>query len=665
MPAKTYKVRVVGIALAGILLMLQAPRRAMAQDDDPPSRVARMNYAQGSVSFQPGGEGDWVTAVPNRPLTTGDNLWTDRDSRAELHIGSTAIRMRSETSLTFLDLDDRNVQLRLSQGSIILQVRHLDDGDVFEVDTPNAAFSVLRTGEYRVDVNENGDQTFIAAFRGRGEVTGGGYSYTVVGGQRARFFGTDQLNYDIADLPRSDDFDDWAFDRDRREDRAESANYVSQEMTGYEDLDDYGRWRYVAGYGPVWAPVGVPVGWAPYRFGHWVFVRPWGWTWVDDEPWGFAPFHYGRWAYVDSGWCWVPGPVFVRPVYAPALVVFVGGGDFDRDDRRFGGGPGVAWFPLAPGEVYVPGYRASRTYVNNVNVTNTVVNVTKVTNVYNTYVTNKSTNVTQITYVNQRVPNGVTAVPRETFVNARPVAKNVVPVDPKQIAQAPVTHVAPVQPVKASVLGAGAPAKMPPASVVSRPVIAKRSPAPPPPPFEQKQSSTNARPSAPANVRPVEPAPRQPEVARPQEAPRMQEPAGTPRPQEAPSPPEARETPRPSQPVRPQEPTRPQEPIRPQETVRPQPLAQASRPQETWSHPLAKPAPPVQEKSPAQMREEENKSRNWQEQHQKSAPPAQRNRPQPPPQQRPQEQRQPEKRQPEKRQPDQQENRPPGPPGQN
>ena len=264
-PMKTHKVLVIGIVLEGVLLMLQTPPQVAAQDQeqDPPVRVARMNYGQGSVSFQPGGEGDWVAAVPNRPLTTGDNLWTDRDSRAELHIGSTAIRMGSETSLTFLDLDDRSVQLRLSQGSMMLQVRHLDDGDVIEVDTPNTAFSVLKTGEYRIDVNGNGDQTLVTAFRGRGEVTGGGSSYTVVGGQRARFFGTDELTYDIADLPRSDDFDDWVFDRDRREDRAESSNYVSQEMTGYEDLDDYGRWSYVAGYGPVWAPGGCSGGMGP------------------------------------------------------------------------------------------------------------------------------------------------------------------------------------------------------------------------------------------------------------------------------------------------------------------------------------------------------------------------------------------------------------------
>src|ERR1700751_2750118 len=102
---------IVIVALLAVLIQLNGV--AFADDDDPPSRVARMNYSQGSVSFQPGGEGDWVTAVPNRPLTTGDNLWADQGSRAEMHIGSTAIRLSAETSVTFLDLDDRTAQLRL------------------------------------------------------------------------------------------------------------------------------------------------------------------------------------------------------------------------------------------------------------------------------------------------------------------------------------------------------------------------------------------------------------------------------------------------------------------------------------------------------------------------------------------------------------------------
>jgi hypothetical protein len=611
---RTAKVFALGTVLATMALV----HAVLAQENDPPGRVARMNYAQGSVSFQPGGEGDWLSAVPNRPLTTGDNLWTDKNSRSELHIGSTAVRMASETSLTFLNLDDRNLQLRLSQGSMIVQVRHLDDDDVFEVDTPNLAFSLLKTGEYRIDVNGDGNETIITTWKGRGEVTGGGSSYTVVGGQQARFSGTEGLNYDITEVPPYDDFDNWALERDRREDRAESANYVSQDMTGYEDLDDYGHWRYVANYGPVWAPSVIPVGWAPYRFGHWVWVSPWGWTWVDDEPWGFAPFHYGRWAYVESGWCWVPGPVFVRPVYAPAFVVFLG----DGERFRIGGGPAVAWFPLAPGEVYVPAYRTSQTYVNNVNITNTVVNVSKVTNVYNTTLTNNA-NVTRISYVNQRLSNGVTAVSRETFVNARPVARNVVQISPRELADAPVTHLAQVQPVKASVLGAGAPAQArPPLAIMNRRVIARRSPAPPVPPFEQRQNSVNPRPSEPAKINRGERTPGQIEVPRPEDS------RAAPRPPAVPQQEQSRDAPRQPNP-RPLEPsrsqpltrTRAQETVRPEPAPHPQESMQAMRPQEAWNHPLAKPAPPVEEKSPAQMREEENKFNGWQQQHQRQSPP--------------------------------------------
>ena len=252
---KTYKLVLPALVLSLTFSMVVSQALAQDQDNDeqdPPSRVARLNYSSGSVSFQPGGEGDWVTAVPNRPLTTGDNLWADKDSRAELHVGSTGIRMDSETSVSFLDLDDRTLQLRLSLGAVELRVRHLDDGDLLEVDTPNLAFTIQRSGDYRIDVNEAGTETITTVWQGRGEATGGGYSYNVVAGQRATFTGGDELDHEIGQIPQRDDFDDWCLDRDRREDTDETANYVSPEMTGSEDLDDYGRWHYVAGYGPVW-----------------------------------------------------------------------------------------------------------------------------------------------------------------------------------------------------------------------------------------------------------------------------------------------------------------------------------------------------------------------------------------------------------------------------
>lgn len=480
----------------------QAPDQDQAQD--PPGRVGRLNYSQGSISFRPAGEDDWVTGVPNRPMVSGDDLWADENSRAEVHVGSTALRLGPKTGITFLELDDRNTQIRLAEGSLILRVRHLDDDDNYEVDTPNLAFTLRQPGEYRLDVSEDGSQTDVTVWHGRGRVTGGGYTYTVVADQSATFSGDEQhLAYDLGQIPPSDDFDNWAFDRDDREDRADSANYVSREMTGYEDLDEYGDWSYVAGYGPCWRPRAVAVGWAPYRFGHWAYVGPWGWTWVEDEPWGFAPFHYGRWAFVNSGWFWVPGPVVVRPVWAPAMVAFVGGGP----GFHFAGGVGVGWFPLAPGEVYVPGYHVSRAYVNNINVTNTTVNITRVNNVYNTVVVNRSTTINNITYVNQRVTNGVTVVSHDAFVNARPVAQNVVRVDAREIASAPVSRMAAAEPVRSSVIGTGRPVSVrPPAAVVSRTVVAVRTPPPPPRPIEQRQVQAGGHLNEEALVRPVAPA---------------------------------------------------------------------------------------------------------------------------------------------------------------
>jgi hypothetical protein len=611
-----------------ILPCLMAPMKAQAQDQDPPARVAQLNYFSGSVSFQPAGEGEWVTAIPNRPITTGDNLWTDSNSRAELHIGSTAIRMGPRTSLTLLDLDDQTSQLRLSEGALIMQLRHLDDGDLVEVDTPNLAFTVQRTGEYRIDVTDDGDATTVTVWRGRGEVVGGGDSYLVAAGQQARFVGMQDLDHQIEQIAPYDDFDNWAFDRDRRAEKVESSNYISEEMTGYEDLDDYGRWRYVADYGPVWTPTRIAAGWAPYRYGHWVWIEPWGWTWVEDEPWGFAPFHYGRWALIDSGWCWVPGPVVVRPVYAPALVAFVGGeGGF-----RLGGGPGVAWFPLAPREVYIPPYRVSRTYVNNVNITNTRVNVTQVTNVYNVYTTN-NTNVTRISYVNQRAPNAVTAVSRETFVNAQSVSRNIARVDPQQLTTAQaVTHATPVQPVKTSVLGAGEKARTtPPPAVVNRQVIATRSPTPLRAPFEQRQPAVNGRTVAPSSPQPrsrtAEAPATQPSVEQPRSVPRPTERAQVPENRQPsqgipPAQREQRSVPRPPQNAPVQQGT---EAVRSQ-TSRPE-QPQVSRTPEASGggrvsqavHPLVRPAPPVQER-PQQQQSEETKYRAWQQQRERSSP---------------------------------------------
>src|SRR5690348_2224200 len=167
--------------------------------DDPPMRVARLNYVEGRVSFQPGGESDWGWATLNRPMTAGDSLWTGDRSRAEMHIGSTAIRVGGQTSVSFLNLDDRTVQIQLNSGTIDVRARNLYSDDVFEVDTPNLAFTLLRLGDYRITVDPDGNFTTITLREGQGQINGGGQAFLVDGGSQVQVSGTNNISYDIYD----------------------------------------------------------------------------------------------------------------------------------------------------------------------------------------------------------------------------------------------------------------------------------------------------------------------------------------------------------------------------------------------------------------------------------------------------------------------------------
>lgn len=473
---------------------------------DPPDRVARINYLSGSVSFERGDLDEWVTAVVNYPLISGDKIWTDFQSRAEMHVGQTAIRLSENTALSFLNLDNQTIQASLLEGSIDVHIRKLGEDEFFEIDTPNVAISILRPGEYRIDVSLNGD-TRVIARHGEVEINSSGSAFSIRSAEEARISGLDDLTYDVLAAPPLDDFDRWSVQRNRLEDQLTSTKYVSRDIIGYEDLDQYGAWQTLPGYGNAWRPTSVPNGWAPYRYGHWVWIEPWGWTWIDDTPWGFAPFHYGRWAYVNNTWYWVPGRIETRPVYAPALVAFVGGNNFNLS-LSFGGG-GVAWFPLAPGEVYVPAYHASPTYVRNVNVSH-------VTNITNVNVTN--VNVTKVKYINQTVPGSITAVPQTTFTSGAKINKAVVSVPPQAVtASAVIGTTASIAPTKQSLVPqqtAGATAKPtvhPPTNIQQRPVTAKITPPAPPVSFTLKEKALTSSAGKPldektlANIRQTAP----------------------------------------------------------------------------------------------------------------------------------------------------------------
>lgn len=441
---------------------------------DPPAQVARLDLFEGAATMLPAGSSTWVYANINRPLSDGDQVWIDADSRAEMVAGSTAMRLGANTSLSILELSDAATQLKLTQGVFEVRVREPMQGRSFEIDTPNLAFDLQTPGDYRVNVNPDNHTTTVIVRAGQGVAYGaGGASYAIDARQMVQISGT-ALVPDYATLnPPPDSFDHWVAMLERREDASVSARYVGFGMTGYQSLDQYGRWEDNPIYGQVWVPTVTTVGWAPYHYGHWTWIAPWGWTWIDDEPWGFAPFHYGRWAYVADAWAWVPGPVLVRPVYAPALVAFIGGGG---GGVRWGvslsiGTPGIAWFPLAPGEAYRPAYAASPTYINTINRT---VNVYKTVNVVNN--TTVINNIQRTVYINQQAPGAVTAMPAAAFVRGQQVQSTAVPFHPQHLAAAHVMFTPPIAPVRQSLEGRK-PASPPPSGAFERTVFATRAPS--------------------------------------------------------------------------------------------------------------------------------------------------------------------------------------------
>jgi hypothetical protein len=471
-----------------LLLALVLASGARADDSDPAARVARIALVRGQVSIEPAGLDDWAAADVNRPLTTGDRLWSDADSRVELSIGSAVIRLASATGFSFLNLDDHTAQMQVTAGTVSVHVRNMDQNDTLEVDTPNIAVSLLGPGDYRVEVNDAGDSSVVKVSGGTAEVSGGGQDYPVHPQQQMTFSGTAVVSAVAASLGAPDAFDAWTFERDRRTRVAQTTSYVSPDVVGAEDLDQNGTWQSTPDEGYVWAPNSLPVGWVPYHDGHWIWISPWGWTWVDDAAWGFAPFHYGRWATFGGRWCWLPGPPRIRPVYAPALVAWVGGAPL-RASAAFGGGAGVAWFALGPREVYVPAYPVSSSYVRNINVSNTRVNNAYITNVYNH-------NVRDVRYVNLNAPGAITAVSQTTFTTAQPAGRNAVRLPSNELSAATFsTSTPPITPAKQSVLGAsatGAAVRRPPLLVQNRRVLVKTTPPPAPVPFAAEQVAIHA-----------------------------------------------------------------------------------------------------------------------------------------------------------------------------
>ena len=416
---------IVGVVVAliaglGVAFWLKHEQTASAEELPYAARIQRVD---GEVAFSDSlpntdataDNAQWVAAVPNQPFSEGDRIYTRDNAHTSLAFsGRNFARLNPNTSLDVVSLGDRRTQLALRDGSAMFDVGYLQPNEIFEVATPNGAINFDQPGLYNVGFDRNGG-VLVSVLSGLAQVVGLGGSGQVnkgemltLLGQAASQLALSRLNpqdagYQVDDYyryqyPNSYDgrynnnydaylSDPYYYDPYRRD---VSYKYVSSNIPGINDLDYYGDWQNVAGYGNAWRPR-VDSGWVPYQQGQWTNNYPYGPTWVSSEPWGYAPYHYGRWANVGNQWYWIPEAVNTTPTYAPALVAFV-----PLDNNQIG------WVPLGPGDNYAPRYYDA--------------------NWQPRYLTR--TNVVPAQLINYGVPGAVTVVPVDAWGR---------PIDPRSI----------------------------------------------------------------------------------------------------------------------------------------------------------------------------------------------------------------------------------------
>lgn len=363
------------LAGAGVAFWMKHEQTASAEAIPDAARLQRV---EGEVALNNGAAGntqteDWTRATENQPVSVGDRIYTRDNSRTSLAFtGRNFARLNPNTSLDVLSLDDRRTQLALRDGSAVFDVGYLNSGDLFEVATPYGAVDLQQPGLYNVGI-DNG-QVLISVLSGLAQVVGLGGSGQINKGELLTLVGSTAANAVLSQIDGRDagylvdnyyssqypqyydgryrDYnaylnDPYYFDPYRRN---VSYQYVNSYIPGLYDLDYYGDWSNLNGYGYAWAPR-VDAGWMPYQTGYWYTDYPYGPTWVSSEPWGYAPYHYGRWAFVGDRWYWVPDRTNVEPVYSPAMVAFI---PFDQNQ--------IGWVPLGPGDTYVPHYYYNNTW---------------------------------------------------------------------------------------------------------------------------------------------------------------------------------------------------------------------------------------------------------------------------------------------------------------
>jgi hypothetical protein len=287
------------------------------EDDghDSHARIVRLSYVEGEVRLD-NGHG-YESATMNVPVTERNWLQTGSDGWAEVQFeDGSLIRLAPDTVIAFTELSRLSsggtvTTIDLDQGEAEFKVTKHDGSD-FQVTVKKNTIALVHSGLFRV-TSTSANPMEIAVSKGEVAVRDGESDGEVAVKKNETFAldPNDLARYALDKGTESDDLDRWSQQRDDALSAYASSGqgYIqSPYQYGASDLNYYGQYYDVPGYGNVWQPYGVNYGWDPFSNGYWSYSPGFGYTWVSSYPWGWMPYRYGRWVFINGrGWCWAPG----------------------------------------------------------------------------------------------------------------------------------------------------------------------------------------------------------------------------------------------------------------------------------------------------------------------------------------------------------------------
>jgi hypothetical protein len=296
-----------GLALltVGACALLALPALADSQ-----ARIVRLSDVQGSVQIDKNTGMGFENAFLNLPITQGAQVRTRDNGRAEIEFedGST-LRLAPNTSVDFSALSLSDAGKHVSVVNLVEGMAYVNwlgkGGDEFSLNFSREKISLDHAAHFRVQASA--ETAAVAIFKGEVDVEGPSGKLDVVKRTTASFDAADDDKYTVANNVADAALDSWDKEATTYHDQY-SKNNSTPYGYGVSDLNYYGAYSNVPGYGMMWQPYFAGVGWDPFMDGAWSWYPGYGYMFASAYPWGWMPYRYGNWTFVPGfGWMWQPG----------------------------------------------------------------------------------------------------------------------------------------------------------------------------------------------------------------------------------------------------------------------------------------------------------------------------------------------------------------------